>query len=196
VAHPALYAYLICAYLIGSVPVGVILAKLKGRDPRQAGSGNIGATNVMRTAGKTLGILTLLGDALKGFVPTALAISYGESAAFAGAVGLAAFLGHLFPIFLKFKGGKGVATELGVYAAISPLALAIAFLVFVTVLLKWRFVSLGSLVATGTAPLILYLIHAPYEYVCLAFIVGAMVFLRHRDNMVRIRTGTEHRIWG
>ena len=109
------YILIVFAYLLGSVPVGVLLARMKGADPRKVGSGNIGATNVMRAAGKVTGALTLVGDILKGLLPVVLAFVVGEPAIVVAAVGLAAFLGHLFPLFLKFKGGKGVATALGVY---------------------------------------------------------------------------------
>src|SRR5271169_680749 len=135
--------YLIAAYLLGSIPVGVVLAKLKGQDPRKAGSGNIGATNVMRTVGKGLGILTLAGDILKGLVPTWLAIHYEQSAVIVAACGLAAFAGHLWPIYLRFKGGKGVATALGLLLALKPAVILILLPVFIVVLLKWRYVSLG-----------------------------------------------------
>ena len=140
------------AYLVGSIPIGVLLARLKGKDPRKTGSGNIGATNVMRSAGKVLGIITLIGDILKGFIPTFIAMRLGVPAFIIALVGLAAFSGHLFPVFLKFKGGKGVATGAGVFLAISPLVILISFIIFVIVFLIWKYVSLGSLVGTAYYP--------------------------------------------
>jgi glycerol-3-phosphate acyltransferase PlsY len=185
---------IIFAYLLGSVPVGVLLARMKGADPRKVGSGNIGATNVMRAAGKTTGALTLAGDILKGLLPVVLAFVVGEPVIVVAAAGLAAFLGHLFPLFLGFKGGKGVATALGVYLALDPFAVFITVIVFVLVLLKWRFVSLGSLVGVAAMPLLLYLLNAPDYYVYLALIIGTLIFIKHKDNIRRLFAGTENKI--
>jgi glycerol-3-phosphate acyltransferase PlsY len=182
------------AYLLGSVPVGVILARIKGADPRKVGSGNIGATNVMRAAGKTTGILTLVGDILKGFLPILIAVAFEEPILVVAAVGLAAFLGHLFPLFLKFKGGKGVATALGVYLCLDPFAVLIAVVVFVLVLIKWRYVSLGSLAGVAVIPLALYLLNAQNYYVYLALIIGTLIFIKHKDNIRRLVAGTESKL--
>ena len=188
------YILIVFAYLLGSVPVGVLLARMKGADPRKVGSGNIGATNVMRAAGKTTGALTLAGDILKGLLPVVVAFVLGEPAMVVAAVGLAAFLGHLFPLFLKFKGGKGVATALGVYLALDPFAVVITVIVFVLVLLKWRFVSLGSLVGVAAMPLLLYLLNAPDYYIYLALVIAALIFIKHKDNIRRLLAGTENKI--
>ena len=188
------YILIVFAYLLGSVPVGVLLARMKGADPRKVGSGNIGATNVMRAAGKTTGVLTLAGDILKGLLPVAVAFIMEEPVIVVAAAGLAAFLGHLFPLFLGFKGGKGVATALGVYLRLDPFAVFITVIVFVLVLLKWRFVSLGSLVGVAAMPLLLYLLNAPDYYVYLALIIGALIFIKHRDNIRRLLAGTENKI--
>ena len=184
----------IAAYLIGSIPVGVLLAKMKGKDPRKTGSGNIGATNVMRAAGKTMGVITLLGDALKGFIPTYVAICTGMPAVFVVAVGLAAFLGHLFPLFLRFKGGKGVATALGVYIALNPFAILISFIVFVLVLLKWRYVSAGSLAGCAVMPVSLYFLDDPAVYIQVSIVMALLVLWKHRDNIGRLKSGTEHKL--
>ncbi len=186
--------YIIISYLVGSIPIGLILSKLKGKDPRTIGSGNIGATNVMRAAGKMLGIITLLGDILKGLIPAALAIYYREEYFIIAAIGLATFLGHLFPVYLKFKGGKGVATALGVYIAISPLAILINIIIFILVLLKWRYVSLGSLVGTGLIPLTFFVLRIPQAYIYLSFIIGVLIFIKHRDNIKRLLEGKENKI--
>jgi acyl phosphate:glycerol-3-phosphate acyltransferase len=186
--------FVIAAYLIGSIPVGVLLSRIKGKDPREVGSGNIGATNVMRAAGKTLGIITLLGDALKGFIPTILARHAGLPEYVIAAVGLAAFAGHLFPVFLRFKGGKGVATALGVYLALNPPAILGSFIVFVLVLWKWRYVSAGSIAGTVFMPFILYVLKAPAMYICLSAVIGVAIILKHRDNIRRLISRTEHRL--
>jgi glycerol-3-phosphate acyltransferase PlsY len=188
--------YIVAAYLLGSIPVGVVLSKLKGQDPRKAGSGNIGATNVMRTAGKGIGILTLAGDILKGLLPTWLAIAYGQTAIVAAACGLAAFAGHLWPIYLRFKGGKGVATALGLFLALKPAVIPILLAVFIVVLLKWRYVSLGSLVGTALMPLLLLLFGSSVEYIIVSLIVGLLIYYKHRDNIKRLLSGTEHKFRG
>ncbi|MCX8111029.1 MAG: glycerol-3-phosphate 1-O-acyltransferase PlsY, partial [Syntrophorhabdaceae bacterium] len=184
----------VIAYLIGSIPIGLILSKIKGKDPRQVGSGNIGATNVMRTAGKTMGIITLLGDVVKGFFPVIVVKNYSHEPIFVAVTGLAAFFGHLYPIYLRFKGGKGVATALGVYLAISPLAILIDILIFISVLLKWRYVSLGSLVGTAMMPVILIVLRVPYEYIILSVLIGVFIFIKHRDNIRRLVKGQENRL--
>ncbi len=182
------------AYLTGSIPIGVLLARLKGKDPRKTGSGNIGATNVMRSAGKALGIVTLIGDILKGFVPTFIAVQLGVPAFIIALVGLAAFSGHLFPVFLKFKGGKGVATGAGVFLAINPLVILISFIIFVIVFLIWKYVSLGSLVGTGVIPFSFFLFKTPTEYILLSLLIACGVFIKHKDNIKRLLAGTESKV--
>ena len=185
---------LISAYLLGSIPTGVILAKAFGNiDPRTLGSKNIGATNVFRTAGKKLGIFTLLGDILKGLIPVAIAQGTLNSYFWIGAVALAAFLGHLFPIFLKFKGGKGIATALGAFLALSPPSTVLSLLIFLAVVYKWRFISLGSLAATASFPVLLALLNPHPIYIPFAIIIGILIFYRHRENIQRLMGGKEAR---
>ena len=185
---------LIFAYLLGSIPTGVILAKAFGNiDPRTMGSKNIGATNVFRTAGKKLGIFTLLGDVLKGLIPVVVAQGTLDSYFWIGAVALVAFLGHLFPIFLKFKGGKGIATGLGAFLALSPPSTALSLLIFVAVVFKWRFISLGSLAATASFPILLALLSPHRVYIPFAVIIGILIFYRHRENIQRLIGGKEAR---
>ncbi len=185
---------LIFAYLLGSIPTGVILAKAFGNiDPRVMGSKNIGATNVYRTAGKKLGIFTLLGDILKGLIPVVIAQGTLDSYFWIGAVALAAFLGHLFPIFLKFKGGKGIATALGAFLALSPPSTGLSLLIFVAVVFKWRFISLGSLAATASFPVLLAFLNPHPIYIPFAIIIGIFVFYRHRENIRRLMAGKEAR---
>ncbi|HEX7371733.1 MAG TPA: glycerol-3-phosphate 1-O-acyltransferase PlsY [Thermodesulfobacteriota bacterium] len=185
---------LIFAYLLGSVPTGVILARaFSDVDPRTQGSKNIGATNIYRTAGKKLGIITLLGDILKGLIPVVIARATLDSHFWIGAVALAAFLGHLYPIYLKFKGGKGIATGLGAFLALAPLAAILSFLVFAAVVYKSRYISLGSLTATAAFPILLALLHSPAIYIPFAVIIGALIFYRHRENIQRLLAGKENK---
>ena len=185
------------AYLLGSVPFGVLVARAFDRDVdlRKTGSGNIGATNVARTLGKGAGALTLLLDAAKGAAAVLLArAAAGPADAVLPAVaGAAAFLGHVHPVWLRFRGGKGVATALGVVLALSPAAAGILFLLFAAVFAATRYVSLGSLVAAaGLAPAML-LLRAPRPLVALSVGIGAMVFWTHRENIRRLSAGEERR---
>lgn len=186
------FFFLLLAYFLGSIPTGVIVAKAFGSiDPRTQGSKNIGATNVFRTGGKKLGIITLAGDIFKGLIPVVLAKGYVDSFFWIGAIALAAFLGHLYPIFLKFKGGKGIATGLGIFLALAPLPAFLSLTVFAAVLYKWRYVSLGSLTATAAFPLFLFLFNAHPNFILFAIIIGLLIFYRHKDNISRLRAGTE-----
>lgn len=182
------------AYFMGSIPMGVILGRLKGVDPRKTGSGNIGATNVMRAAGKKMGIITLILDTAKGFLPVALGTALGVHVYVIALVGLAAFLGHVFPVFLRFKGGKGVATALGVYLAVSPLTILGAFVVFIIVAAIWRYVSLASMIGATVVPIGLYLVGAPWAFVVMAGLITVVVLIRHKDNITRLTKGTESKL--
>lgn len=190
-----LISVLIASYLIGAIPCGVILTRLAGKgDVRNAGSGNIGATNVYRVAGKKLGILTLIGDALKGALPVlfaSLVLHFPEWAV--AAVAAAAFLGHCYPVYLGFKGGKGVATALGIYLVLSPLAVLIAMLVFAGVLWKYRFVSLASIIAAALLPFLVLFINRSHALLAASLLISIMVILRHSSNLRRLMDGTESR---
>jgi glycerol-3-phosphate acyltransferase PlsY len=181
------------AYLLGSIPTGLLLGKAYGIDVRKEGSGNIGATNLYRTVGRKVGVMTLIGDCLKGLLPV-LAVKYsslpGEYAAW---VGLAAFCGHVFSVFLKFKGGKGVATALGVFLALSPLAVAVALGVFVLLMLIWRYVSLGSISAAAVMPLAVWVLGEGRVVGFVTMIVAVIVIFRHTENIRRLVAGTENR---
>ena len=190
------FLFILFAYLLGSVPAGVLLAKLKGRDPRLVGSGNIGATNVMRTAGKTLGIATLAGDTVKGILPVWLALYCNEPKLTVAATGFAAFSGHLFPVYLKFRGGKGIATSLGIFLVLAPLAVLIDAALFFLLLAKWRYVSLGSLACTALMPVIFLILGVPMEYVLLSLLMGILIYWKHRENIRRLMAGKENRIGG
>jgi glycerol-3-phosphate acyltransferase PlsY len=182
------------AYILGSVPFGLVVARLfGGPDPRSMGSGNIGATNVSRTTGKTAGLLTLLADVGKGALPTLLAVNLITEPALVSIVGLSAFLGHLFPVFLKFKGGKGVATACGVFLVISPLSMFLAACVFLVMALSTRYVSVGSISAALSLPLFLAILSGESDYVPLGIAVAILVVLKHRENIKRLRKGRESR---
>jgi glycerol-3-phosphate acyltransferase PlsY len=182
-------------YLLGSVPTGLILAKLFSKvDPRKIGSKNIGATNIFRTAGKSLGILTLAGDLLKGAIPVVIAIQWGESDLWIAISGLTPFLGHIFPIFLGFKGGKGVATALGVYLVISPVAVLIEFLIFAGIVWKWRFISLGSITCATTIPILIAFFRSDSQaYFIISVMIAALILYRHQSNISRLLQGTENK---
>ncbi len=186
------FLLLIFAYLLGSLPTGVILAKAFGDvDPRTQGSRNIGAANVFRTAGRKLGVLTLLGDTIKGFLPVIIARGCMDSHFWVGAVALAAFIGHLYPIFLRFKGGKGIATGLGAFLALAPLPAILSCLVFAAVVYRWRYISLGSLAATAAFPIFLAWLNPHRVYLPFALAIGSLIFYRHRENIERMRAGNE-----
>jgi glycerol-3-phosphate acyltransferase PlsY len=182
-------------YLLGSVPTGLLLAKFFSKvDPRKMGSKNIGATNVFRTAGKTLGILTLVGDVLKGMIPIGIAIQLNVSDLWLAGVGLSTFLGHVFPIFLGFRGGKGVATALGVYLVVSPIAVFIEFLLFAGLVWKWRYISLGSISCATTIPILIAFFRSDSQaYFMMSVIIAALILYRHQENIVRLLQGAENK---
>ncbi|MBU5614252.1 glycerol-3-phosphate 1-O-acyltransferase PlsY [Geomonas azotofigens] len=184
---------LVGAYLLGSVPTGLLLARSMGINIRECGSGNIGATNVYRTAGKKLGIMTLVGDCLKGLIPVLIAQALGLFPIWIAAVGLAAFLGHVYTVFLGFKGGKGVATALGVLLGTAPLAVLFGILIFAGVLYKWRYVSLASITAAAGIPVLAWATCAPRETVVMALLIAVIVILKHHENIGRLRAGTENK---
>lgn len=183
----------VCSYFIGSIPTGLLLARACGVDIRATGSGNIGATNVYRTLGRSVGVLTLVGDCLKGLVPVLVAQRLGFADQWVAAVGLTAFLGHVYTIFLGFKGGKGVATALGVFLAVSPLSVLAAAGVFVALVWKWRYVSLGSITAAAAMPLLVALLERKPLLVGMSILIAALVVYKHKENIRRLREGTENR---
>lgn len=184
---------ILAAYLVGAIPTGVILTKVSGReDVRQQGSGNIGATNVYRVAGRTLGILTLVGDCLKGLLPVLLAARlFDLQPGPLALVALAAFLGHCYPVYLGFKGGKGVATALGIFLFLSPLSVLGALVLFLLVLWMWRFISLSSISAAAVMPLLTLIFERSWPLFGATAVIAAIVIWRHRSNIERLRAGTE-----
>lgn len=184
--------FLLFAYLLGSIPTGLLLARLVGGvDIRTAGSGNIGATNVYRTMGRTVGVMTLVGDCLKGLLPVLVAKQLGYVEGWILAIGLAAFLGHVFTIFLRFKGGKGVATALGVFLGIAPLAVSIVLLVFIIIVWATRYISLGSILAAAAMPLAVWLLGASLRQSSMTAVIALIVIAKHHENIRRLLSGTE-----
>jgi acyl phosphate:glycerol-3-phosphate acyltransferase len=189
---------LLAAYVLGSIPFGVFMAKLfGGGDIRRAGSGNIGATNVARVVGPLAGVLTLLLDAAKGWVAVWLAArwTHGEALTMVLA-GLFAMLGHCFPLWLRFRGGKGVATAAGVFLALCPAAMLAATILFLLVVGFWRFVSLGSIAAAAALPLLIYLLWAPHfappqSVTLVSLAIATLVIYQHRGNISRLARGEE-----
>lgn len=181
------------AYLIGSIPTGLILGKAYGIDVRKEGSGNIGATNLYRTVGRKIGVITLVGDCLKGLLPV-LVVKYNTLPPdYAAWIGLAAFCGHVFSVFLKFKGGKGVATALGVFLALAPLALGVAVGIFAALMFFWRYVSLGSIAAAAVMPFAVALMGGSRTLTLVTLAIAVIVILRHHENIRRLMAGSESR---
>ena len=181
----------IIAYVLGSVPFGVLFAHAKGIDLRKHGSGNIGATNVSRILGKRVGIMTLLCDALKGWLALSLASwILSDSVAVAGA-GLMAFFGHLFSIFLKFKGGKGVATGMGIHLYMMPMATLGAMGIFAFTLWVSKYVSLSSILAAIALPIFCIYFKIPLPYIHVSIVIAMLVGFKHQENIRRIIAKTE-----
>ena len=199
-AHFAVIASI--SYLLGSIPFGYLLVRcFRGRDIRQSGSGNIGATNVARSS-PVLGLATLLLDAAKGFVAVALAatLSGGSGVRYSAMAlsALCAVLGHMFPLWLRFRGGKGVATGVGAFVAIVPKAVLVAICVFAALLALFRYVSLGSIVAAAALPACIYLLYVqpgvPMQSVLgAALAVSLLIIAKHHQNISRLLAGSEHR---
>ncbi|KAF0219468.1 MAG: glycerol-3-phosphate acyltransferase [Geobacteraceae bacterium] len=180
------------AYLFGSIPTGLLLAKaFGGVDIRTTGSGNIGATNVYRTLGRKVGVMTLGGDCLKGLVPVLVAKGLGFTVPWIAAIGIAAFIGHVYTVFLGFKGGKGVATAMGVFLGTCPMSVLVALAVFALVLWKWRYVSLASITAAAAMPLIVAALDGKPLIIAMTLVIAAFVIYKHRENIQRLRAGTE-----
>lgn len=183
------------AYLLGSVPFGVVVARaLGGVDPRRVGSGNIGASNVLRALGKVPAALTLLGDTGKGAAAVGLGRGFEVSPTVLAMIGLAAVLGHVFPVFLGYRGGKGVATTLGVVLAAMPAVGGLLLLIWLAVAAVWRYSSLAALVASAALPALTWLLDARPPMLALSAALLVLVFVRHRDNIHRLWDGTERKI--
>lgn len=182
---------IIGAYIIGSIPTGVIVGRLRGFDPRAVGSGNIGTANVIRAGGMSAAAMTFVGDVLKGAIPVIIARAAGVPVATIAWVGLAAFVGAICSVFLFFQGGKGIAAALGVWLAISPTAILIALIVFAVVVAVSRIMSLASMCAAIALPPTVAALGLPHQYLLLAIVMTALALFRHRENIKRLSRGEE-----
>lgn len=193
-----IYITIVLAYLIGSIPFGLVFGKCMGIDVRNSGSGNIGATNVNRLLGKKMGLFTLIADCLKGVLPMLVVGMFfaddPEVSSWVALAGGAAFLGHLFPVYLGFKGGKGVATALGVFLFLNPIAILPVVVVFVAVVFLSGYVSLGSLIAAALLPVFVWRMDGGSIQVGLAVFIGALIWLKHSANIVRLIKKQENSI--
>ncbi len=190
--------YLVLSYLCGAIPFGYIIAKIfKHVDIRTIGSGNTGATNVYRSISKPLGVLTLILDLLKGFIPVYCVMFFNpEFQWLIISVAFVTIIGHTFTIFLGLKGGKGVATACGAFLAINPVAVLICFIVFVVTLSIFKYVSFASIMAALMLPISLYLLKELPEIIVFAGMISVLVIVRHISNIKRLLNGTENRIFG
>jgi len=192
--NPSDLVLIVAAYLIGGIPFGLILSKgLAKRDPRQFGSGNIGATNAMRTGGKTVGLLTLFADIGKGSLAVALAMAVSDASWLIASVAMAAFLGHIFPVYLRFRGGKGVATMFGVLLPWQPWLAVIAFVIWLLALKISHYVSLASILAGWSLPVASFMTGQDAASLLACLLFAVLMTQRHHENIRRMRDGTEPR---
>jgi glycerol-3-phosphate acyltransferase PlsY len=179
------------SYLVGSIPFGVIVGRLRGFDPRAVGSGNIGMTNVARAGGTSAAAITFIGDVAKGAIPVLVARAMGFEAAVLALAAFAAFMGSIYSVFLRFSGGKGVSAALGVWLALLPMAVLFALAAFVAVFAIFRIMSLSSIAAAFVMPPAVAALGAPRPYILLAIVITALVLLRHHENIARLIGGEE-----
>jgi len=186
---------LIAAFVLGSIPFGIITAKVKGIDLKKVGSGNIGATNVLRSLGRWPAVITLLGDILKGTLAVAIGKYSGVEPLYEGLIGIAAILGHNFSIFLGFKGGKGVATSLGVLLMYTPHVALVTLIVWIGVVLFTKYSSLGAIVSFALLPLNIMLFDFQDKTkIIISILISLFIIIRHKDNIKRLMKGTERKI--
>jgi acyl phosphate:glycerol-3-phosphate acyltransferase len=184
------------AYLLGSIPFAFLLARRRGIDLRRTGSGNVGASNVLRTSGVSLAVLAMALDGLKGALAVLIAERVSGVPVAPVAAGLASVLGHVYPVWLRFRGGKGVATAAGAFTLLAPAALAAASVVFAIAVVTTRAISVGSVSAAVTLPIATALTDSPRLVVAGAVLAAAIIVYRHRDNLARLAAGTERRMGG
>ena len=181
-------------YFIGSIPFALVLARYRGLDLRKIGSGNLGAANVLRASGATAGVVVAVLDIGKGALSVLLVDQLSDGPALPAMAGLAAIVGHIYPIWLRFRGGKGVATACGVFAVLTPLAAAPAFAIFIATVWITRYISLGSVIASVVLPPVAYVTGSPPPVVASAVAASILIVFRHRSNLARLASGTERRI--
>lgn len=187
-------AVILAAYLIGSIPFALILARRWGADLRLVGSGNLGAANVMRASGVSAGLLVAALDAGKGAASVWMAMRIGDGSGLPAAAGLAAIVGHIYPIWIRFRGGKGVATACGVFSMLTPAAVPPALALFAAIVWLTKYISLGSVVAAVVLAPIAYALGSPAPALIAASAAAAIIVFRHRSNLLRIWSGTERRV--
>lgn len=207
--HSVVYLLVVIAYVLGSVPFGIIFSRGSGVNLRRTGSGNIGATNVLRSVGKMPAVLTLFFDFLKGALPVLLCAYVVSSTLFnhepsgndaytrefwMAVTGLAVVCGHMFSVFLAFRGGKGVATGFGVLVVYSPMAALVALLVWITVVATTRYVSLGSVIGVGVLPVVFAVRGAPYISIVFAIVLALLVIIKHSSNIRNLLSGRESKL--
>ncbi len=185
---------LLFAYLLGSLPTGFVLGSLSGVDIRQGGSGNIGASNVVRLLGWKSGLLTLFIDVAKGLIPVLMSVQLNFDPVVQALTALVVFLGHLYPVFLKFRGGKGVATALGIFIALSPWVALALISAFCLVALVTRWISFASLTAAVLAPILLWVLSYETHVLVVSILMAALIILRHRENINRMLAGSEAKL--
>lgn len=183
---------MLLGYLIGSVPFTYLLARRGGIDLRYAGSGNVGAANVFRTMGLGEGLAAVVLDAIKGAAPVLVARQFGDSTA--AAAGLSAIIGHIYPVWIGFRGGKGVATACGAFGVLAPAATGVVVALFILTVWWTRYISLGSMVASAALGPLAYFVGEPLPVVIGAVAAAVIIIERHRSNLVRLQAGTERRI--
>lgn len=192
---PAEYLLPPLAYLLGSVACAIVVSRaLRLPDPRAAGSNNPGATNVLRLGGKKAAVAVLVGDMLKGWLPVAAAAALTDRAWLIGATGFAAFLGHLYPLFFRFHGGKGVATAAGVFLGLHFTVGALLVVIWLGVARWSRYASLAALCAAACAPVLVWYLAAAPAFIALAMAIAVLLFWRHRDNIRRLLAGQERKL--
>lgn len=189
-----IYLLGLLSFLMGSIPVGLIVARVKGIDLRKVGSRNIGATNVLRTIGKGPALVTLAGDMLKGFLPVVISNYFLDGSLYIGIIGLVAILGHDFSLFLRFRGGKGVATSIGVLLAYSPIVAILTILLWIVVVFMSRYSSMGAIVSFILLPLNIYVFDYSYEKFVISIFITILLLFKHRENIGRLLTGQEPKI--
>ena len=185
---------ILLGYLAGSVPFAFLLARRAGIDVRVAGSGNVGAANVLRTTGAWRGVIVMALDVAKGALAVALALLTHAGVTLTALTAAAAVVGHIYPVWLRFHGGKGVAVAAGVFVVLTPIATGLAFALFLAVVWATRYISLGSIAATLALPPAAWIIGEPAAVVSAAAATGALILFRHRGNIRRLRAGTERRM--
>jgi len=189
--------FILSSYLVGAIPTGYLVVKLsERRDIRASGSGNTGATNVLRVKGWAYALPVVIFDVAKGFFPAWLAYRLFPEPVIATAASLAAILGHCFPIYIGFRGGKGVATAMGSYAALGFLPFLVSGLVFLVATLTWRYVSLGSLLAAAAFPAAVFAFDGDINLVMYGIAIAALISFKHRANIGRLKNGTERKLGG